>query len=166
MDASFFVLLAITVILILLGYWMKGWNLPFSGLVLGGRMFWGIAPNLLVGFALAGIVQVLIPADYIARLLGEGSGLKGLLFGTLAGVLAPGGPYVNVPIVASLYQSGAGVGPLAAFLTAWGIIPINRTLVYEIPLLGTQFAFTRYVASLIFPVVIGMVTSLIFRLIK
>ena len=166
MDASFFILLGITVILILLGYWMKGWNLPVSGLVLGGRMFWGIAPNLLVGFALAGIVQVLIPADYIARLLGEGSGLKGLLFGTLAGVLAPGGPYVNVPIVASLYQSGAGVGPLAAFLTAWGIIPINRTLVYEIPLLGTQFAFTRYIASLIFPVVIGMVTSLIFRLIK
>ena len=135
MDVSFFVLCSITVILILIAYWTKGWNLPISGLVQGGQMFWSVAPNLLLGFALAGIVQVLVPTEYIAKILGEGSGLKGILVATIAGVLAPGGPYVNVPIVASLYQSGAGVGPLAAFLTAWGIIPINRSLVYEIPLL-------------------------------
>ena len=166
MDSSFFVLCGITLILVLIGYWMKGWDLPLSGLKLAGRMFWGIAPNLLVGFVMAGIVQVLIPSGYIAKLVGEGSGLKGLLIGTVAGVLAPGGPYINVPIVASMYQSGAGVGPLAAFLTAWGIIPINRTLVYEIPLLGTQFAIIRYVASLIFPLVIGMLTTFLFRFAK
>ena len=68
--------------------------------------------------------------------------------------------------MASFYKSGASVGPLAAFLTAWAIIPINRTLVYEIPLLGTPFAFARYAASLAFPFVIGMITSLIFRLVK
>ena len=166
MDVSFFVLCSITVILILIAYWTKGWNLPISGLMQGGQMFWSVAPNLLLGFALAGIVQVLVPTEYIAKILGEGSGLKGILVATIAGVLAPGGPYVNVPIVASLYQSGAGVGPLAAFLTAWGIIPINRSLVYEIPLLGTQFTFARYAASLIFPFVIGMITPFIFRLIK
>ena len=166
MDVSFFVLLIITVILIFIAYWMKGWNLPFSGLVQGGRMFWNVGPNLLLGFALAGFVQVLVPTEFIAKILGEGSGLKGILVATVAGVLAPGGPYVNVPLVASLYESGAGVGPLAAFLTAWGLIPINRSLVYEIPLMGIQFAFARYAASIIFPFVIGVMTSFIFRLIK
>jgi len=166
MDISFFVLFIITVILIFIAYWIKGWNLPFSGLVQGGRMFWNVAPNLLIGFALAGIVQVLVPTEYIAKILGEGSGLKGILVATVAGALAPGGPYVNVPIVASLYKSGAGIGPLAAFLTAWGIIPLNRSLVYEIPLLGTQFALARYASSIIFPFVIGIITSFIFRLIK
>jgi len=166
MDVSFFVLCIITFIVISIAYWMKGWNLPLAGLVQGGRMFWNVAPNLLLGFALAGIVQVLVPTEYVAKILGEGSGLKGILVATVAGALAPGGPYVNVPIVASLYESGAGVGPIAAFLTAWGIIPINRSLVYEIPLLGTQFAFARYAASIIFPFIIGIITPFIFRLIK
>ncbi len=166
MDASFLILCGITIILMIVAYWKKGWHLPFSGLVQGGRMLWDIAPNLLLGFALAGIVQVLIPREYVAKLLGEGSGFKGILIATVAGAIAPGGPYINVPLVASFYQSGASVGPLAAFLTAWAIIPINRTLVYEIPLLGTPFAFARYVASLAFPFVIGMITSLIFRLVK
>ena len=126
-------------------------------------MFWDIGPNLLVGFALAGIVQVLVPNEAVARLLGEGSGLKGILIATFAGAVAPGGPYINIPLVASFYKSGAAVGPLAAFLTAWGLIPINRTIVYELPLLGSQFTFARYIASLAFPIIIGFVTPLLFR---
>ncbi len=164
MDTSFFVLSLIAVLLIILGYWMKGWSLPISGLTRGGRMLLDIGPNLLLGFALAGLIQVLVPTEYIAKILGEESGLKGLIVGTLAGALAPGGPYVNIPLVAVLYESGAGVGPLAAFLSAWGTIPITRTLVYEIPLLGTQFAFARYGASIVFPLIIGTITSVIFKL--
>ena len=165
MDASFFILCGITIVLMTVAYWKKGWPLPLSGLVEGGRMCWDIVPNLLLGFALAGIVQVLIPREYIAKLLGEGSGFRGLLIATVAGAVAPGGPYINVPLVASFYKSGASVGPLAAFLTAWAIIPITRTLVYELPLMGTSFAVARYAASLVFPFVIGIITSLIFRLI-
>jgi uncharacterized protein len=166
MDVSFWVLCVVTGVLVFIGYRMKGWDLPLSGLVRGGGMLLDIGPNLLLGFALAGIVQVLIPNEYIARMLGEGSGLKGILIATVAGALAPGGPYVNIPLVASFYTSGASIGPLAAFLTAWGLIPINRTLVYEIPLLGSHFALARYVSSIVFPFVIGVITSFIFRLMK
>jgi len=105
----------------------------------------------------------LVPNEAVARLLGEGSGLKGILIATFAGAVAPGGPYINIPLVASFYKSGAAVGPLAAFLTAWGLIPINRTIVYELPLLGSQFTFARYIASLAFPIIIGFVTPLLFR---
>jgi uncharacterized protein len=164
MDTSFLVLCLIAVLLIVLAYWMKGWDLPVSGLTRGAQMLLSIGPNLLLGFALAGLIQVLVPTDYIAKIIGEGSGFKGLIIATAAGALAPGGPYVNVPLVAVLYESGAGVGPLAAFLSAWGIIPITRTLVYEIPLLGTHFAFARYGASIIFPLIIGAITSLLFKL--
>ena len=99
-------------------------------------MFWGIAPRLFIGFAMA------------------------------AGILAPGGPYVNFPLVAVLYKNGAGIGPVASFLTAWGVVPLNRALVYEIPLLGTEFTIARYAASLVFPFVAGMVTPLIVKFIK
>ncbi len=166
MDASFLILCLFAVILIAIAYAMKGWRLPADGLWSGGRMFWGIAPRLLLGFALAGLLQVMIPVEYIARTLGEGSGVKGVIIAMAAGMLAPGGPYVNFPLVAVLYKNGAGIGPVASFLTAWGVVPLNRALVYEIPLLGTEFAVARYAASLIFPLIAGMISPIIFKLIK
>ncbi|MEM4719063.1 MAG: hypothetical protein QW330_03300, partial [Nitrososphaerota archaeon] len=45
------------------------------------------------------------------------SGLKGILIGTIAGGLAPGGPYVNLPLAAALLKSGAGMGTMVAFVT-------------------------------------------------
>ncbi|MDP2643389.1 MAG: permease [Desulfobacterales bacterium] len=166
MDTSFWVLCALVGILIFIAYLKQGWQLPWSGLVQGGRMFWGMAPNFIVGFALAGVVQAMIPREYIVKMLGEGSGLKGIFIATAAGALAPGGPFINIPLVASFYKSGASVGPLAAFLTAWGIIPISRTIVYEIPLLGSKFALARYGASLIFPGLVGIIASFIFKIMK
>jgi len=166
MDVSFLMLCILAVILIIIAYFMNGWDLPLSGLVQGGRMLWTVFPRLLLGFALAGMIQVMIPTEYIAKMIGEGSGVKGILIATAAGAITPGGPYVNFPIVAALYKSGASVGPLAAYLVAWGIIPINRTLVWEIPFLGTHFAFARYLSCIIFPLVIGIITPFIFKLLK
>ena len=145
---------------------MKGWDLPLSGLVQGGRMLWTVFPLLLLGFALAGMIQVMIPTEYIAKMIGEGSGLRGIIIGMVAGAVTPGGPFMNFPIVSALYKSGASIGPLAAYLTAWGVIPINRTLVWEIPFLGTQFAFARYVGCIIFPLMIGVITPFIFRVFR
>ncbi|NIO04130.1 MAG: hypothetical protein GTN74_05805 [Proteobacteria bacterium] len=166
MDISFLTLCILAVTLIIIAYLMKGWHLPLSGLVQGGRMLWTVFPRLLLGFALAGMIQVMIPTEYIAKMIGEGSGLKGILIAMIAGVATPGGPFVNFPIVAALYKSGASVGPLAAYLAAWGIIPINRTLVWEIPFLGTHFAFARYLSCIIFPLFIGIITPFMFKLLK
>ena len=163
MDVSLLILCIFAGILIAIAYSMKGWRLPVSGLWAGGKMFWEIAPRLLLGFTLSGLIQVLVPVEYIARTLGEGSGLKGVIIAMVAGTLAPGGPYVNFPLVAVLYKGGAGVGPLATFLTAWGVIPLNRALVYEMPLLGTEFALARYAACLVFPLLAGMITPVIFK---
>ena len=166
MDVSLLILCMFAGILAAIAYSMKGWRLPVSGLWVGGKMFWEIAPRLLLGFTLSGLLQVLIPVEYIARTLGEGSGLKGVIIAMVAGALAPGGPYVNFPLVAVLYKGGAGIGPLATFLTSWGVIPLNRALVYEIPLLGAEFTLARYSASLVFPLILCIITPLIFKFLK
>lgn len=166
MDASFLTLFVIAVILFVIASCMDGWQLPLAGLVAAGQMLWHLLPRLLLGFALAGMIQVVIPTEYIAKMIGEGSGLKGLTIGIVAGALTPGGPFVNFPIVASLYQSGAGVGPLAAYLTAWGMIGINRTIIYEIPLLGAHFAVARYAVSIFLPFIAGIITPVLFKLMR
>ncbi len=60
-DTSFLVISAITGTLLVVGYWRSGVAIPVSGLVKAWEMLLDIAPNLLVGFILAGMVQVLIP---------------------------------------------------------------------------------------------------------
>jgi hypothetical protein len=43
-------------------------------------------------------------------------------------------------------------------LTAWSLISVNRALVYELPLLGVPFTVARWAASLLLPLIVGLLT--------
>jgi uncharacterized membrane protein YraQ (UPF0718 family) len=124
------------------------------------------APQMAIGFLLAGLVSVLIPASAIGRLVGAESGFGGLLIATAAGAVTPGGPFLHFPLVAVLLRGGAGEGPVAAYLTAWALLGINRVLVWEIPVLGPTFALTRWAVSLAAPVVVGLGVQVALRTIR
>jgi uncharacterized membrane protein YraQ (UPF0718 family) len=106
---------------------------------------------------------VLVPSDVIGRVVGEESGLQGVLIATVAGAVTPGGPFLQFPLVAALARGGAGTGPMAAYLTAWSLLGVNRALVWEIPILGVPFTASRWLVSLIVPVVVGMAVPLLLR---
>jgi uncharacterized membrane protein YraQ (UPF0718 family) len=122
-----------------------------------------VLPQLLIGFALAGLATVLLPSEILGRYVGPESGLGGLVIATFAGMATPGGPFVQFPLVAALAKGGAGVGPMAAFLTAWSLISWNRIVVYELPLLGTNFTLARFSVSLMVPLAVGALVPLAFR---
>lgn len=122
-----------------------------------------VLPQVALGFALAGLITVVIPADLIGRWIGAESGVQGVLIATLAGVLTPGGPFFQFPLVATLARGGAGVGPLAAYLTAWSLIGLNRAIVWEFPLLGGTFTIARYAISILAPVLIGLLMPVVYR---
>jgi|Deesub1362A_J573_1020465.scaffolds.fasta_scaffold00768_12 uncharacterized membrane protein YraQ (UPF0718 family) len=138
--------------------YMKGPHLPMEGLKAGGKLFWDILPALILAFIAAGMISKVLPRELMTRWLGEESGLRGLIIGTLAGSLTPGGPFVQFPIVAALLKAGAGVAPLMAYISAWSLLGINRFLIYEVPLLGWRLALCRMAASMIFPILIGLLT--------
>jgi len=135
-----------------------------SGLLGIIRTITFVIPFIFLGVILAGLVEVVLPRDLISGWMGEESGLKGVLIGTVVGVLVPGGPYVVVPLIASVMESGAGIGPVAAFFTAWGVIPFTRTIVWEIPFLGVPFTLARYIGNLGFPIFVGLLTPPAMRL--
>ena len=120
-------------------------------------------PALLAGFLLAGMVQVLVPKELVATWAGEGSGLRGLTLATAAGALTPGGPFVQFPLVASLWQAGAGVGPVTAYLISWTLIGINKLIVWEVPVLGWRYTLAKTVACLAAPIAIGWFTAWVYR---
>ena len=140
-----------------------GTDLVGESFAAGGNIFLKVLPNLFLGFAIAGFLQVLLPSELIARWIGKDSGNKGLLIGMVAGSLTPGGPFLHFPILASFLAKGAGVGPISAYIAAWSLIGINRFLVWEMPILGSQIALVRFFSSLAFPFIIGWLAGWVYN---
>ena len=83
----------LAVTLLMLGYF-RGEGEHVQGMRSGFGMVLEILPLLLCAFLVAGMVQVLLPRELIAKWVGAESGFRGILIGTVAGGLSPGGPYV------------------------------------------------------------------------
>ncbi len=121
------------------------------------RLIIQIAPMIIAGLMLAGLVEVLVPKELVTRWLGTSSGFKGLVLAMLAGAMTPGGPFSSFPIVLALQRAGADIGTMVSFITAWSVIGINRLLVWEIPFFEPEFLIIRFIASIPLPIVAGLI---------
>ncbi len=158
------IMAVLAIVLLAIGY-SKGNGQHIQGLGSGLKMIVEIIPLLLFAFIVAGMIQVLLPQELLSRWIGEESGLKGILIGTLAGGVTPGGPYVSLPVVAGLLKAGAGVGTLVAFLTAWSLWAVAR-LPMEIGILGWKFTFIRLACTFFFPPIAGYLAHFVFSGVK
>ncbi|MBS3989998.1 MAG: permease [Dethiobacter sp.] len=129
-----------------------------QGALSGLQMFVGVLPLLLAAFALGGLVQVLIDQQKVYRLLGKGSGLKGILLAAAIGGIIPGGPYVYYPIAASLASAGAEAPAIMAFVVGKSLWDVSR-MPMEVAIMGGDIALARYLATFAFPVLIGLLTK-------
>lgn len=154
------IVLAVPVVtLILLAYHRAGMKGIGQGFAQTGTLALSILPYLALGITLAGFLTYLLPQEIVARWLGAEAGLRAIGLGCLAGVVIPGGPFIHYPILASLLARGAALGPVAAYIAAWGLMSMNRVLVWESPFFGWRFVGIRLLASLVFPFLIGVVTQ-------
>lgn len=136
---------------------LKGIDGVLSGLARARDLAGMILPVLLPALLIAGLVQAGVARERIARWLGAESGLRGLLLATLAGIATPGGPMAAFPLVLALAAGGADRGALIAYVTAWALNGFSRILVWELPVLGPEFAALRFLASLPLPVIAGLI---------
>ena len=82
------------------------------------HVFAMMAPWLVFGFLMAGIVAVLIPRNWVNRVMGGSSGFRGILRAVAIGVPLPICSCGVLPIAAGLRKHGAGKGPTAALLVS------------------------------------------------
>lgn len=115
------IIMAVFAIVVLVIGYTKGEGQHITGLKSAMKMTIEVLPLLIFAFILAGMVQTLLPHDQISKWIGAESGMRGIFIGTIAGGLTPGGPYVSLPIVAGLLRTGASIGTLVAFMTAWSL---------------------------------------------
>ena len=163
LDKTLLVLVALVLVALAATLWIGGWQLAISGLKQAGQLINMVWLRLLLGLLLGGLIQVLVPRAIIAKWLGPSSGLKGILIGSYTGIMMSGGPYVFLPIVASIYQAGAGTGPIIALLTGRALLGIEMLIVWQIPFLGVEIPLARYIACLFIPPLVGLAGRAIFQ---
>jgi len=151
---------ALALVLLVVAY-RRGEGRAVEGLKSSGTMLLEILPLLVCAFVVAGLAQVLLPQQLLARWVGAESGWRGLFLGTVAGGLAPGGPYVSLPIVAALLKAGAGTGTMVAFLTGWSLWAVAR-LPMEVGILGWKFTLVRVASTFFFPPIAGWIAMVLF----
>jgi len=155
------IILGVIAIVLLFISYQKGGGEHILGLKSAGNMFIQIIPLLIFAFIIAGMIQVLIPHEVISRWIGAESGFRGLLIGSAMGGLAPGGPYVSLPVAAGLLRAGASIGTMVAFLTGWSLLAFSR-LPLEVGILGWKFTLIRLACTFFFPPIAGLIANRLF----
>jgi len=117
-----------------------------------------MAPYLLFGFAVAGVLSVLIRPETVERQLG-GTGIWPVIKATLFGIPLPLCSCGVIPVAASLRRHGSSRGATTAFLLSTPQTGVDSILV-TFSLLGPVFAVFRPVAALVTGVIGGGLVDL------
>ena len=114
-----------------------------------------VAPKVAAGVVIATLLPLFLDAERLNRLVGPDRGWRGLAVAAGAGAVSPGGPSVVLPIAAGLFAAGADRGAVAAFVTGWILLGVNRTLVWELAFLPPELVWARVLICLPAPLLVG-----------
>jgi uncharacterized membrane protein YraQ (UPF0718 family) len=119
-----------------------------------------LIPKLGAAVLIAAFVQVLLPPSFFSRYMGHEAGLKGMVIASAAGTVTPGGPMTSFPLVTLLRDGGTGIGALVTYVTAWAANGLQRVFMWELPLMGAEFAIVRFLASMPLGIIAGLLARL------
>lgn len=120
-------------------------------------LFMEMAPYLLLGFALAGILHVYFPKHKVAKYLGK-KNLKSVVNAAILGVPLPLCSCGVIPTGVSFHKNGSSKGAAVSFLISTPQTGVDSILV-TYSLLGLPFAIIRPLAAFITGVLGGAITN-------
>ncbi len=132
----------------------------WEGIKSGLRQLTIALPVILLALILSGILEVLIPEEFIKRWLAQEAGFTGVFLGTFGGMIMAFGPYASYPIIATIYGSGAGLGTTISMLSGWTMLGLSR-IPFETGFLGFKFSLLRTILHLVFCIAAGTLAHLI-----
>lgn len=141
--------------------WRRGDGSHRRGISLGWQTLKRTIPLLLLAFLIVGYVEVLSPQDLVEAWIGPETGWRGILIAEAVGMLLPGGPYVVFPLIAALYQAGAGLGQTVTLITSWATLAFI-SVTFELPFMGWRFTAVRWGLGLSIPLLTGLLAQLLF----
>ncbi|MFI3327253.1 MAG: permease [Clostridia bacterium] len=124
------------------------------------KSFENILPQFLSIIIAIGIMLTVVDTQTIMKLMGESSGMLGVIIASLIGAitLIPG--FVAFPLAAALFESGAGVMQIAAFVSALMMVGII-TLPLEFKTFGKKAAIIRNISAFVFSICVALAMGVI-----
>ncbi len=116
MDISTIILYSVAIVLLVISF-AKDRKKTKAAVKKGWMAFKKIVPVLIPLFIIVGVVLSIITPEMIRFVLGENSGIAGVVIGMVAGSVAFIPPFVAFPLGADLLENGAGYPQVAAFVT-------------------------------------------------
>jgi len=121
-------------------------------------LFIEMAPYLIFGFFLAGILNVFIPRNKIYQHLSNNN-IKSVIKASIFGIPLPLCSCSVIPVSAHLKKEGAGKGPVVSFLVSSPTSGVDSILA-TYSLMGPLFAIIRPIASLFNGLIAGILTNI------
>lgn len=142
-------------------YWRRDGS-HWQGFLRGWSTLKSTFHLLVLAFIIVGYATVLVPESGLQDWIGPDSGWRGLLLALAMGTCIPGGPYVVLPLIGTLSDSGIGLGATIALINGWAGLSLLH-VAWEIRYLGWRFTAVRWTLMLCFLLVISFLTQAIFE---
>lgn len=109
-------------------------------------------------FVLLGLLDVWVKRETMIRLMGEKSGMLGILIAFLLGSAAAGPLYASFPVAAVLIKKGSRLFNVLIFVGAWSTTKIPL-LLFEASAMGWKFMLVRFLIDIPGILLIAWVTE-------
>ena len=119
------------------------------------RMVTNNTPRVMVALISAGLFAELLPEEIVRQYLGDTSGFRGVLLGTVLGIITPGGAFVSFALAAGAMSAGATAPAIMAYLCSWALFAVTKVITEELAFLGPRFILTRAAFSIPIPLIVG-----------
>jgi uncharacterized membrane protein YraQ (UPF0718 family) len=126
------------------------------------KIFYVILPVLIFVFVLMGLIQAYVSRETIVSILGQKSGILGILYAEIVGSVALFMPPAVFPFGGYLLKNGASYGSIAGFVFTAILIGIT-TLPLEFKLLGKRFTIARNIFTFVLAFFISLLMEVILR---
>ena len=126
-------------------------------LLMAAGMFWQTGWSLVLGFAISGLLQAVVPADQMRRTLGR-AGPREIAIATLAGAASSSCSYASAAIMRTLFKKGASFVASIAFLFASTNLVLELGIILYL-LLGWQFMLAEWIGGLILIAVLSLLVK-------
>ena len=154
------VLYILAIILTIVSFY-KNKEKTIEALKKGWKAFENILPTVLCVMAVVGISLSIIDEELIVKIMGPNSGILGILIAVAIGSITIMAGFIAFPLGATLIERGAGVGAVAAFISALMMVGFV-IMPLEFKYWGKKITILRNLLGIVISIIVGIVMELIF----
>lgn len=129
-----------------------------QALLMALAMFWKVGWSLVLGFAISGVLQAVVPKSSMQKALGR-AGVREIALATALGAASSSCSYASASVSRTLFKKGAALVPALAFLFASTNLVVELGIVLYL-LMGWQFTAAEWIGGIVLIAIMAMLVKL------